>query len=82
MCDDLEREPTKAVLGWIEEAHGPAVASAWAWNCTPIPCGFPTPDILEEGLALALGEVTIGALIAKVEEELDAMMKESEGERE
>ena len=53
------------VTRWIVEAHGEEVALAWVWECTPMPVGFPSPEQLREGVSLALGEVTIGELLAK-----------------
>ena len=52
----------KTVVDWIIERHGEAVATNWLWGCTPFPCGALSPVTLEDGLRLAAGETTLGAL--------------------
>lgn len=62
---DLERERSLIVLRWIREAHGDEVAAVWANECTALPGRPLSEELLQEGLSLALGEVTIGELVAK-----------------
>jgi len=69
-------DEVKTVVQWITERHGDHVASDWLWNCTPYPCGLPTGEQLEEGLQLAAGELTIGALIEECLRRLDVAMSE------
>lgn len=73
---EARKMATDTVLGWIEAAHGSEIMSAWAYECTPIPCGLPDDEMLDEGLSLALGEVTIGQLMARAHA---SMMQLSEG---
>jgi hypothetical protein len=67
--DDRKRQ-TETVLGWIEESQGSKVASDWAWGTTPIPCGLPSDKMLDEGLRVATGELSIWALLSQVEQEI------------
>lgn len=71
---DQRKEAAVTVTRWITEAHGDQVASAWVWECTPMPCGLPSDEQLHEGVSLALGEVTIGELLAKSYREMDEEM--------
>lgn len=71
-----ERERFDTVYGWICEARGVAEAHAWAWSCTPFPCGYPSEEQLEEGMAIATGELTLNDVMAKVEAEMKALMDE------
>lgn len=73
--DEARRSATQAVLKWIEERHGGEAAGIWAMSCTPIPCGLPDDEMLEDGLSLAVGEVTLGALLAKTEAEMERMSR-------
>lgn len=57
---------TETVLRWIEEYQGREVMTTWAWECTPIPCGLPDDEQLAEGVGIALGEVKIGDVLARV----------------
>lgn len=72
----LRVEAAQAVTYWIAERHGSEIANAWAWNCTPYPFGLPDDETLEQGLSLALGEITLYQLMAKVEEEMSRAMAE------
>jgi len=56
---------TQSVLDLISERHGSSVARDWAWACTPIPCGLPSDEQLEDGLRLARGDTTIEALLRR-----------------
>lgn len=79
---DLRKQAAETVARWITEMQGEEVASAWAWECTPMPCGLPSDEQLQEGLSLALGEVSIGALLAKTYREMEEEMRrynESQG---
>ncbi len=71
---DQRKEATTTVIRWITDAHGDEVAGAWAWECTPMPCGLPSDEQLHEGVSLALGEITIGALLAKSYRAMDEAM--------
>ncbi len=62
---DARKRTTQTVLDWIIELRGNDVASLWAWETTPIPCGLPSDEQLEEGLALAAGEVHISELLRR-----------------
>ncbi len=73
---EARKRATETVMRWIEDAHGEEVAGAWAIECTPIPCGLPDDQMLDDGLSLALGEVTIGQLIARAHA---SMLELSEG---
>ncbi len=68
---DMRKDAAVTVTRWITDAHGDDVASLWVWECTPMPCGLPSDEQLQEGLSLALGEVTIGALLAKSYHEMN-----------
>lgn len=63
---------TDAVVDLITGRLGPEIASEWAWSCTPIPCGLPSDDQLDDGRRLADGLVTVDELIAKAETEMAA----------
>ena len=72
----MRREAAIVVTEWITDALGDDVAKAWVWECTPMPCGLPSDDQLAEGLSLALGEITINALLDKTYREIDEQMAE------
>ncbi len=67
---EARKRATETLIGWIEQVHGQEVAYAWAWECTPIPCGLPDDQMLDDGLSLVLGEVTIGELRARAYREM------------
>lgn len=72
---DLRKQAAETVVRWITDMQGEEVAQAWVWECTPMPCGLPSDEQLQEGLSLALGEVTIGALLAKTYREMDEELR-------
>lgn len=67
----LRKAAAVAVTEWIVEMRGEETAQTWAWECTPMPCGLPTDEQLAEGLAVALGDLSIGALLDKCYREMD-----------
>jgi hypothetical protein len=76
MDERMRREATVTLLEWIAAAHGEKVAHCWAYNLTPIPCGLPLDSQLENGLRLATGEVSLGELLRRADEEISAAMAE------
>jgi len=49
---DRQKE-TEEVLALLEAAGGPDLASHWAWEMTPMPCGLPSDKQLAQGRELA-----------------------------
>lgn len=73
----IRRDATKAVASWIAEAHGDRAAHDWCWSCTPLPFGLPSDAQLAQGLAVALGEMTIDRLMQDCEEDMRAACREA-----
>ena len=73
MRDDFDerKAATETVLRWIEEAHGERAASSWAWECTPIPCGLPSDQQLDEGLRIASGELDLREHVSRCYAEME-----------
>lgn len=71
-----ESETMQIVYDWIVETQGEEAAEIWLWACTPFPCGLPTDEQLEEGLAVAYGKITLGQLLAKVDAEMRRCLEE------
>jgi hypothetical protein len=68
-------EATLAVLCWLEESCGKDVAHRWFWEHTPMPCGLPLDDQLEQGLLwAALGREAALPLIDEDRVRIDAEM--------
>lgn len=77
--DELRRRKSALYISeWIEELQGREASELWVWECTPIPCGLPSDQQLEEGLAVALGEISIGCLVNRSHEEMTAALAEYE----
>lgn len=55
---------------WIDEAHGTEVANLWLWTCTPYPAGPPSQKQMDDGLALAAGEIEFETLRRRVDDEM------------
>jgi len=53
LTEQQRKDATIAVLTWLEETCGKDIADTWAWCHTPMPCGLPLDEQLEEGLAWA-----------------------------
>jgi len=53
MTERQRREATQLVLVWLEETCGADVAHDWYWEHTPLPCGLPLDDQLDQGLQWA-----------------------------
>lgn len=71
MTEDQRKEATMALYEWITEAHGERSANEWLWAATCYPCDLPLDDQLEDGLRLASGEISFGALLGKVERQME-----------
>ena len=87
LTEEQRREATKAVLEWMTETCGFDVARDWAWCHTPLPCGLPLDDQLEQGLLWAsLGREAALPLMAanraKISREEDEAMAAYRAERE
>jgi hypothetical protein len=54
MTFEERRNATQTVLAWITESCGSKSADFWAWEMTPMPCGLPSDEQLEDGLQMAL----------------------------
>lgn len=42
----------------------------WYWECTPAPCGLPTDEMLTDGIAVALGELSLADLAQRNADEM------------
>jgi len=71
MTFEERQAATQTVVAWITEAHGNDVAYTWAIECTPMPCGLPSDAMLDEGLAVATGELSIKDLTTRVYAEME-----------
>lgn len=53
MIDEQRQEETRKVLAELTDAGGEELASYWAWERTPLPCGLPLDEQLVEGRKMA-----------------------------
>jgi len=56
MTFEERKRATETIIDWITEYRGSDLATYWEWERTPMPCGLPLDEQLDEGLALALGD--------------------------
>lgn len=70
MTFDERKDATRAVIAWIVEALGDQAADTWAWEATPMPCGLPSDEQLDEGLRVATGELRMSDLLDRVYAEM------------
>lgn len=76
--DQRRHEATLAVIHWIQETWGNEMADWWAWECTPMPCGLPDDEQLEDGLRLATKEISPGQLQDKMDDWMRELSRQTE----
>lgn len=74
MTFDERKKETQEVLDKIRDRLGEDVAHAWLWSCTPFPRDLPSEEQIAEGWAVAEGGLTVGWLMAKIEDDMLAAM--------
>ena len=72
----------QTVYGWIKEAQGERIAELWFWECTPMPCGLPSAEQLDEGLRVATGELAMRDLLRRVYAEMAALSAQYDDDEE
>lgn len=58
MTDEQRKRAAVTICEWLTEYCGQATADYWAWERTPMPCGLPSDEQLDEGLQNALRGAT------------------------
>lgn len=81
MTDKERIAAAQAIVDWLREYRGEDEAELWMWNLTPMPCGLPLDDQLEDGLRIAAGEASIYVLLDKAEQEMRDWCRESNEQR-